>query len=52
MSVPKDAYKDKKEAQERRTTRKTNNARKTSHSLDHFKPTNQEEIKGQETADQ
>ena len=52
MSVPQDTYKDKKEAQDRRTTRKATKARKTNHSLEHFRPTDQAEIKGQEIADQ
>jgi hypothetical protein len=52
MSVPQDTYKDKKEAQDRRTTRKATKARKTSHSPEHFRPTDQAEIKGQEIADQ
>ena len=48
MSVPQDTYKEKKEAQERRTTRKANKGRKTSHSLDHFKSTDQAEINHKE----
>jgi hypothetical protein len=44
MPVPIDTYKAKKEAQDRRTARKANKGRKTSHSLDHFKSTDQAEI--------
>lgn len=48
MSVPQDTYKDKKEAQDRRTTRKANRERKKSHSLDHFVVTDQTSIQTNE----
>jgi hypothetical protein len=52
MSVPKDTYKDKKEIADRRLERKATKGRETSHSLDHFRQTDQAEIKGRGTADQ
>ena len=48
MPQPADTYKPKKEAQDRRTTRKANQGRKTNHSLEHFKSTDQAEINHKE----
>lgn len=44
MPQPADTYKPKKEAQDRRTTRKATRSEKVNHSLEFYTQTNQAEI--------